>query len=318
MHRIVFLDAATLAPGISLRAPHVSHELVSFPATAPQDVIARASEAEIVITNKVKFDAATIAALPRLKLIAIAATGYDHVDLDAARRHGVAVTNIRGYSTHSVPEHVFALILALRRQILPYVADVRAGQWQASGQFAFHTHPITEIYGKRLGLFGHGDLGGRVAALGRAFGMEVVFAGRKGAATPKPDHVPFEEVLATSDVLSLHCPLNEQTRNLIAGPEFEAMRKKPLLINTGRGGLVDEAALERALDAGFVGGAGIDVTSPEPPPADSAIMRLAQRPNVLVTPHVGWASLEAQATLAEQLISVIERFVVGDSMNRLV
>jgi glycerate dehydrogenase len=319
MHRIAFLDAATLASAVVLPKPGFRHEWRSYPSTRPDEVFAHAGEAEIVVANKVRFDEATIAGLPKLKLIAIAATGYDMVDLEAARRHGVAVTNIRGYSIHAVPEHVFALILALARKILPYVADVRAGEWQASRQFAFHTHRIIDLHGRRLALFGSGSLGERVADLGRAFGMDVVFAGRKGQAleAPKAGFVAFEEALATADVLSLHCPLNAETQNLIGAAEFASMRKKPLLINTARGGLVDEAALERALDAGLVSGAGIDVTRPEPPPIDSAIMRLARRNDTIVTPHVAWASIEAQQILADQLGAVLSAFVAGERMNRL-
>jgi glycerate dehydrogenase len=193
---------------------------------------------------------------------------------------------------------------------------VRAGAWQASGQFAFHSHRISDLRGKRLGLFGSGDLGRRVAELGRAFGMEPVFSARKGVSA-RPGALPFAEVLVTSDVLSLHCPLNAETENLIGAPEFALMRQKPLLINTARGGLVDEAALERALDEGLVSGAGLDVTRPEPPPMDSAIMRLARRPDVLVTPHIAWASLESQQSLADQLGEVMAAFVKGERMNRL-
>ena len=316
MHRIVFLEAATLADGVILPRPDFPHEWRSFSATAPSEIASRCGEADIVVANKLRFDAATLATLPRLKLLAVAATGYDNVDLDAAREKGVAVTNIRAYSVNAVPEHTFALMLALARKILPYVADVRAGDWQACGQFTFHRHGIVELYGKRLGLFGSGASGRRVAAIAGAFGMEVVFSGRKGAG-PQPGHVAFDEVIATSDVLSLHCPLNGETQNMIGAPEFAAMTKMPLLINTARGGLVDEAALERALDAGLVAGAGIDVTRPEPPPADSAIMRLARRDNVIVTPHVAWASLEAQQTLANQLGAVLAAFVRGERMNRL-
>jgi glycerate dehydrogenase len=316
MHKIVFLDAETFADGLIFPRPDFEPDWTNYPASAPDEILARAAPAEILIVNKVRITADHIAALPKLRLIAIAATGYDNVDVAAARAAGIGVTNIRGYSVDSVPEHTFALILALQRQILPYVADVRAGAWQDSGQFAFHTHRIHDLNGKRLGLFGSGVLGQKVAALAAAFGVETVFAGRRGEKA-KPGTLDFAEVLATSDILSLHCPLNAATENMIGWPEFSAMTRKPLLINTARGGLVDEEALERALDAGLVAGAGIDVTRPEPPPADSAIMRLAQRPNVLVTPHVAWASLESQQSLLNQLGAVLEAFVRGERMNRL-
>ncbi|WP_374547512.1 D-2-hydroxyacid dehydrogenase [Rhodoblastus sp.] len=316
MRKIVFLDAATLAEGIVPPAPDFPHEWISYPATRPDEVVARAAEAEIVITNKVPVSASDIAALPKLRLIAVAATGYDQVDLGAARAAGIAVTNVVGYSTESVPEHAFALILALRRQILPYVMDVRAGVWQASGQFSFHTHPISDLRGKRLGLFGSGALGQEVARIAAAFGLETVFAGRKGEKA-RAGAVDFEEVLATADILSLHCPLNAETQNLLGWPEFSRMRRKPLLINTARGGIVDEEALERALDAGLVSGAGIDVTRPEPPPADSAIMRLARRPDVLVTPHIGWAGRETQQKMLHLLGQVLTAFARGERMNRV-
>jgi glycerate dehydrogenase len=316
MQRIVFLDAATLAEAVVLPKPDFPHLWTNFSATGSDEIVARAKGADIVVTNKVPLDSATIAALPDLRLIAIAATGFDHVDLAAARAAGIAVTNIRGYSVDSVPEHVFALILALKRQIMSFVADVRAGTWQAAEQFCFHGHPISDLRGKRLGLFGSGALGRRVAELGRAFGMETVFSARKNAPA-RPGTLPFAEVLATADVLSLHCPLNAETENMIGAPEFALMGAKPLLINTARGGLVDEIALERALDQGLVSGAGLDVTRPEPPPLDSAIMRLARRSDVLVTPHIAWASLESQQTLADQLGQVLAAFLRGERMNRL-
>ena len=181
MHRIVFLEAATLAEGVVPPRPDFPHEWRTFPATARSEIIARSGDADIVVANKLRFDAEILESLPQLKLLAIAATGYDNVDLDAARKQGVAVTNIRAYSVNAVPEHTFALILALARKILPYVADVRAGDWQACGQFTFHRHGIVDIHGKRLGLFGSGASGRRVAEIARAFGMDVVFAGRKGA-----------------------------------------------------------------------------------------------------------------------------------------
>jgi len=317
MQRIVFLDADTFAPGVEPPQPRFPHQWVNYPATAPDQVAARAADADILIVNKVRIGARELEALPKLKLVALTATGFDNVDVAAARAKGVAVTNIRGYSVGAVPEHAFAMILALSRSIFAYSEAVRAGRWQAGGQFCFHDFPIFDLSGKRLGLIGSGSLGARVAELGRAFGMDVVFAGRKNASAPGAGRVGFDELLATSDVISLHCPLNAETENLLSDREFALMTRKPLLINTARGGIVDEEALERALDARLVSGVGIDVTRPEPPPADSAIMRLARRANVLVTPHVGWASLETQRVLMDQLGAALESFVAGGRMNRL-
>lgn len=316
MHKIVFLDAKTLAPGVRLPKPKFPHRWINHESTAPDQLAAHVGDAEIVVVNKVRIGARELDALPGVKLIAISATGHDNVEVSAARAKNVGVTNIRGYSVGAVPDHVFALILALSRNILAYANAVRAGRWQEAGQFCFHDFPIFDLSGKRLGLIGSGSLGSRVAEIGRAFGMDVVFAARRGAPASE-GRIAFDELLATSDVISLHCPLNAETENLLSDREFALMAKKPLLINTARGGIVDEEALERALDAGHAAGAGIDVTRPEPPPADSAIMRLAQRPNVLVTPHVGWASLEAQQTLLDQLGEVLESFVAGGRMNRL-
>lgn len=313
--RVVFLDRETLAPSVALRHPDFAHEWVAHDRTAIDEVHARAHDADILILNKVRLTADVIARLPRLKLVAVAATGTDCVDKAACAAAGIAVCNVRGYAKATVPEHTFALILALSRALVPYRQDVIDGAWQASGQFCFFSHPIGDLHGRRLGLFGSGDLGGQVAALGRAFGMDVVFADRKGARTARPGYVPFDEVIETADVLSLHCPLTPETRGLIGDAEFARMKTRPLLVNTARGGLVDEHALERALERGLIAGAGFDVTLPEPPPADSPLMRIARRPNVIVTPHTAWASSEAQQALADQLIANIEAFAAGRPVN---
>ena len=318
MHRIVFLERDTLAPAVAVRRPGFAHDWVEFAKTKPHEIVERAKGATILIVNKVNITAEVFAELPDLRLIAMAATGTDCVDKDAAKAAGVAVANIRGYATTSVPEHTFALILALARSIVPYGEDVLAGEWQKAEQFCFFSNPIVDLAGRRLGVFGSGSLGSRVAELGRAFGMEVVFAGRKGEATPKPGHAPFDEVIETADVLSFHCPLTPETRGMVAMPEFQRMRKRPIVVNTSRGGLVDEVDLERALDEGLVSAAGLDVTLPEPPPLDSPIMRLAERRNVVVTPHTAWASLEAQQRLADQMIDNIEAFVAGRPTNLVV
>ena len=253
--------------------------------------------------------------LPELRLVAVAATGTDCVDKTYCQQHGIAVANIRGYAINTVPEHTFALILALRRNVLAYRSDVLAGAWQKSGQFCFFNHSIRDLAGARLGIIGEGVLGQRVADIGRAFGMVPLFAAHKGVSGLGPLYTPWPQVLASSDIITLHCPLTAQTKGMIAMPEFRAMKQAPLLINAARGGLVDEVALVEALDAGLIAGAGFDVASDEPPQLDSPLMRAASRPNVILTPHVAWASDEAQQALADQLMENIENFVAGRPTN---
>lgn len=313
--RIVFLDRDTLSPQTRLRAPDFAHELTLHPRTTAAEVAERIAQADIVITNKVPVRAEAIAGAAKLKLIAVAATGTDNVDLKACAERGITVSNIRGYAVNTVPEHAFALILALRRSIVAYRQSVLDGRWQAAGQFCYFDYPIKDLAGSTLGVIGGGTLGKAVARLGRAFGMTVIFAGRKGADEVPPDRTPFETVLRTSDVLTLHLPLTPATRNLIAGPEFALMARCPLIVNTARGGLIDEVALGDALVKGQVAGAGIDVATPEPPPPDHPLMALAKLPNVIVTPHVGWAAQEAIQALADQLIDNIDAFWRGAPRN---
>ena len=224
------------------------------------------------------------------------------------------VSNVRGYAGHTVPEHVFALILALRRNLCAYRDDVRRGAWQKARQFCFFSHPIHDLHGSTLGIIGEGALGQGVAQLAQAFGMNVMFAAHKGKTGLGPLYTPFDEVLETADVITLHCPLLPETRGLIGMPEFRRMRRRPVLVNTARGGLVVEEDLERALDEGW-SPARLRRRAPEPPPADSTIMRLAARPDFILTPHVAWASDEAQQALADQLIDNIECFARGTPVN---
>ncbi|MCB1916654.1 MAG: D-2-hydroxyacid dehydrogenase [Rhodocyclaceae bacterium] len=315
MQRIVFLDRATVAPQITLRRPAFEHELICHDQTRPEQVAERLAGATIAITNKVSLRADVLQGLPDLKLVAVAATGTDCVDKACCHQHGIAVSNIRGYAVNTVPEHTFALILALRRNIVGFREDVIAGAWQEAGQFCFFNHPIHDLAGARLGIIGEGVLGQRVAELGRAFGMQPLFAAHKGRDGQGTLYTPWEEVLASSDVISLHSPLTPATRGMIAMPEFHAMRRRPLLVNTARGGLVDEVALVQALNEGLISGAGFDVTDGEPPATDNPLMAVASRPNVILTPHVAWASDEAQQRLADQLIDNIEHFVAGRPSN---
>ncbi|HRQ66423.1 MAG TPA: D-2-hydroxyacid dehydrogenase [Xanthomonadaceae bacterium] len=315
MHKIVFLDRATIAPQIGLRAPSFPHELVVHEHTRPEQVVERLAGASIAIVNKVPLTSAALEQLPELRLIAVAATGTDCIDKAFCQQRGIAVSNIRGYALNTVPEHTFALMLALRRNIVAYRDDVLAGEWQRSGQFCFFNHAIHDLGGARLGIIGEGVLGQRVAEIARAFGMVPLFAAHKGRSGLGPLYTPWDEVLATSDIITLHSPLTPQTRGMIALPEFRAMARRPLIINTARGGLVDEDALVQALDEGLIAGAGFDVAAAEPPAADSPMMCIAGRPNVILTPHVAWASDEAQQALADQLIDNIDNFVAGCPSN---
>jgi len=312
---IVFLDRETLPPETILREPGFPHRLTIHPRTAAHQVAERIADADIVITNKVPVTADSIRHAPRLKLIAVAATGYDIIDLTACAERGITVSNIRDYAVNTVPEHTFALILALRRSILAYHQSVARGDWVRSGQFCYFDYPVRNLAGSTLGIIGSGSIGQAVANLGRAFGMRVLFAGRKGAADVAPSHVPFEKVLEESDVISLHCPLRPETRNLIGADEFALMKRRPLLINTARGGLVDESALCEALEKGQIAGAGFDVTTREPMPDDHSFMRLMDRPDFILTPHVAWSSREAIQALADQLIENIELFHKGTPRN---
>ncbi|HPE59025.1 MAG: D-2-hydroxyacid dehydrogenase, partial [Thiothrix sp.] len=317
MYRIVFLDRDTIGPGITLTHPDFPHEWIEYRHTAPQQVVERLQDANIVITNKVALRADMLAQLPRLAMIAVAATGYDVVDVNVTRERRIVVSNVRAYAANSVPEHTFALIFALRRSLVGYRQDVIRGEWQKSGQFCFFNHPIRELHGSTLGVIGAGTLGQAVGAMGRALGMRVLYAAHKGADTPGALYTPFAEVLAQADVLSLHTPLTPATRHLIAIPEFRLMQRQPLLINTSRGGLVNEHDLVTALDQGLISGAGFDVLSHEPPTADNPLLAVLERPDVIVTPHVAWASAEAMQTLWDQVIDNISAFVAGAPVNQV-
>ena len=314
MHRIVFLDRDSLIANV--RPPAFAHAWQDHAATAEQEVVGRLQGATVAITNKVPLRAAAIAQLPDLKMVAIAATGSDNVDLAACRERGIVVSNIRNYSTVSVPEHCFALLLALRRNLRAYIADVEAGQWERSTRFCLLDHPIGDLAGSRLGIIGYGALGKQVAHLARAFGMEVCATSRSPIGDSGVIQLELDELLRTSSVVSLHLPLTEQTRHLIGARELGLMRRDALLINTARGGLVDEAALAEALQAGQIAGAGFDVLSKEPPLPDNPLLRL-RLPNFILTPHVAWASGGAMQRLADMLVDNIEAWESGRPLNTL-
>jgi glycerate dehydrogenase len=315
--KVVFLDRATMGPDIQLTRPSFAHEWVEYDRTLPEEVLERARGADIIITNKAPLRAETLAQLPELKMISVAATGYDVIDIQACRERGIQVSNVRGYAIHTVPEHTFALILGLRRSIKAYVDDVIKGEWQRSGQFCFFNHPLKDLAGSRLGIIGEGAIGQSVAAIGRAFGMQPMFAAHKNVSGLGPLYTPWDEVIETADVLSIHAPLTPASRHCIAAEEFARMQQKPLIINTARGGLVDEHALVDALQAGQISGFGFDVLTTEPPVEENPIMSVIERPDVLVTPHIAWASQQARSEVWRQTVAHVDGFANGQALNAL-
>ena len=290
-------------------------DLRYYPATAPDQVAARIAEAGVVISNKVMLDAAALHHAPRLRLICIAATGLNNVDLAAATSPGVTVCNCRGYSTAAVVQHVFALLLALVTRLSDYRQAVRDGRWRQASQFCLLDFPIRELAGKTLGIVGHGELGRGVARVAEAFGMRVLIAQRPGAVEEEQEgRVPLSILLPQVDVLSLHCPLTPETRGLIGPWELALMRRDAVLINTARGGLVDEAMLADALRKGALGGAGVDVLSLEPPVAGNPLLA-PDIPNLIVTPHCAWGSRESRQRLVGQLAENVRGFFDGEPVR---
>ncbi len=312
MEHVVFLDSGSLKAEI--RKPEFAHIWTNFANTQPDQVAERLSPATIAITNKVPVRADALARAKSLRLIAVAATGTDIVDLTTCRSRNIVVQNIRNYANASLPEHVFALILALRRSLFAYRADVDAGRWQRAEHFCLLDHPIRDLASSTLGVVGFGALGKAVAALGVAFGMRVLAFDMQPVGGPGVEAASLEKILEASDVISLHVPLSPGTTSLIGARELARMKSDCLLINTARGGLVDEQALADALRAGRIGGAGFDVLSVEPPHAGNPLLEL-RLPNFVLTPHVAWASAQAMQGLADQLIDNLESFVAGAPRN---
>jgi glycerate dehydrogenase len=312
MEHIVFLDRQSLKAEV--RRPSFSHVWEEHDQTEESLVAGRLAGATVAITNKVPIRRASLEKLPELKMIAVAATGYDVIDIDACRERGIAVANIRNYAVHTVPEHAFAMIFALRRNLIAYREDVLRGRWQAQDQFCFFDHPIQDLHGSTLGIFGEGALGQATADIARALGMRVLFADHP---PPKAAGVEFtdpETVLAQSDIISLHCPLTPASRNFISIEQFKKMKRSAILINTARGGLVDEHALKTALETGLIAGAGFDVLTKEPPKDGNPLLEI-RTPNFILTPHVAWASDGAMQFLADQLIDNIEASIAGTPQN---
>lgn len=315
MKNIVILDGYTTNPGdLSWAAFAELGHLTVHDRTPPELVVQRAVQADILLTNKVVLDAATLAKLPRLRCISVLATGYNVVDVDAANRHGIAVCNVRGYAANSVAQHVFAMVLALTNRISEHAQHTAAGGWATSPDWSYTLAPIWELAGKTMGIYGFGQIGQRVADIALAFGMRVIAHHKHPARDQRPnvEFVSLEALLAQCDILSLHAPLSADNQGIINRTSLAKMKPTALLINTGRGGLVVEADLKAALEDGTIAAAGLDVLSEEPPRRGNPLLGL---PNCLVTPHIAWASREARQRLIEESVENVRAFLAGRPRN---
>ncbi len=319
MTTIVFLDRDGLAAHIELPAITTPSgkraSVVIYPTTSPAEVVNRLREADIAISNKVVIDQPILNACPQLKHIAVAATGYNNIDIAACHAQGISVSHIPSYANVSVPEHVIMLILALRRQLFAYRQHVAQGAWSDSPVFCLFKEPIKDLRHCVLGVVGFGQLGAATAELGHALGMHVIYTSRQAKTSAFATRVTLSELLQQSDVVSVHCDLNSSSANLIGSAEFAQMRRHAILINTARGGVVDEAAAAKAILTGQVAGLGIDVLTQEPPPNDHPLLQLAERPNVIITPHIAWASDAAMHALVNTLARNIECHLRGETSN---
>ena len=313
--RAVFLDHTSLDLGdLDLSALRNSFSDLQLCAqTTPDQVIERLQGASVAISNKIMLNAETLAACPELKLILVAATGTNNVDLAAARAHGITVSNCQGYGTPSVAQHTIMLLLALATRLSDYQKAVGEGRWQQAKQFCLLDFPIVELEGKTLGLLGHGELGGAVARLAEAFGMRVLL-GQLPGRPARADRLPLDELLPQIDALTLHCPLNEHTRNFISTRELALMKPGAFVVNTARGGLIDEQALADALRNGHLGGAATDVLSVEPPTAGNPLLA-GDIPRLIVTPHNAWGSREARQRIVGQLTENAQGFFNGAALR---
>ena len=314
----VFLDLASLAEqDLDLSAfEKVVDDWRTYPATAVQERQAHVGDAGIVVTNKVVLDDAVLRGAPQLKLICLTATGYNNVAIDTARELGIAVSNVVGYATDSVVQHVFALMLAHHTRLLDYAAAVKRGDWSNSPQFCLLDYPVRELRGMTLGIIGHGELGQGVARIAESFGMRVLVSQRPGREVSSGRH-PLEQVLRESDVITLHVPLLDNTRHLIDARALSLMKPTALLINTARGAVVDNAALADALRRGEIGGAALDVLDVEPPPLDHPLLA-PDIPNLIVTPHTAWAGRQARQNVVDETVANIRAFLDGRPRNRVV
>ena len=295
----------------------VTPDLKVYDVTGKDQVEERIRDADIVFANKIRLSEQLLASASKLKLIAVTATGTDNIDIESARRNGIAVANIRGYCTESVVEHVFGTLLMLTHSLAAFRTSVRDGEWHTSADPFLLVHPVRELSAMTMGIVGFGSLGRGVARIAKTFGMNVIVAARPGASKVDNDRVPFGDLLAKADVVSLHCPLNEETRNLFGAAQFRRMKESAILIHTARGGLVDSAALVDALRSGEIAAAAIDVL-PKEPPVDGDPILDYEGENLIVTPHIAWATNESRQNAIDELAANTKAFIAGEERNRVV
>jgi glycerate dehydrogenase len=314
--KAVFLDYDTVSSGdLDVSGIRAAVGELALCDSDDSQTAERICEAEVVLLNKVELSRALLQRAPKLKLIVVAGTGTNNIDIVAARELGIAVCNVRGYCTSSVVQHVWALILSLTQHVSGYSQMVRGGSWSQNEVLMVLAHPIRELSGRTFGVVGWGELGRGAARIAEGFGMRVVIADRRGS-NPQPDRLGLDELLAVSDIVSLHCPLNDSTRGLIGARELSLMKPDALLINTARGALVDGHALRTALKAGRLGGAGIDVLPQEPPLDDEPLLD-PEIPNLILTPHVAWAAHEARQRCLDEMAANIREFTGGRRRSRV-
>lgn len=312
---LVYVDAHTLNPGDLSWKPILSLGSVTvYPRTISDELVERCLKADTILTNKVRFDRATLEALPDLKYIGVTATGYDIIDISAARERGITVTNVRGYSTDFVAQHTFALLLELTQHVGQHGQSVLAGDWVLSPDFSYSKTPLIELTGKTLGIVGYGEIGKRVAVIGRAFGMSVLV----NRANPDPadgvNYVDLPTLFSQSDVVTLHCPMTTDNRGFVNQVLLAKMKPTAFLLNTARGGLLNETDMAQALNEGGIAGAGLDVLSAEPPASDNPLLTAK---NCLITPHVAWASRAARQRLMDQVCANVRAFWAGEVINNV-
>lgn len=310
---IVVTEAdAVVGDGVTFDILHSLGDVRIYGRTSPEELPARIADADIVLCNKVLMTAEVMAAAPKLKYVGLCATGYNNVDVAYAREHGITVCNVPSYSTDAVAQHTFAFILAHYNRVADYNATVVAGDWVRSPVFCYFPLPIAELAGKVIGIVGYGAIGRRVADIAKAFGLSVLVYTRRPCGDPTVEQVSLDDLLSRADIVTLHCPLNEQSAGMMDAAAFAKMKRGALFINTARGPLVDEAALRAALDSGHLGGAGLDVLCREPMDADCPLLGA---PRCLITPHVAWAGRETRARLVAQVAENIRAFQNGQPIN---